>query len=267
MYPTHHRQITRTALIYWQRESGVALPDALCQAIVRGSGIEDAPSWQRLYHWHFYRSNPQIPDWPLLRLTSEYRVRALQQHLSRTQPHVERGEWIGRLLHHLQDMSTPAHVVPIYHDPLFADGYEKRLPHLLPPDWASPQPEVTLDATAVIAETGELGLYHYAAQQTLAWLDSHDSTLAATLDDQPYALTSTQFWQPPSIHDSIFRCGFGRRGPLYRAFGLPMIPLAGKLLRVSDAEYRRFFRTLFRKSLCDSLTLLRWSLNALREAD
>ena len=108
MYPTHHRQITRTALIYWQRESGVALPDGLCHAIVRGSGIEDAPSWQRLYHWHFYRSNPQIPDWPLLRLTSEYRVRALQQHLSHTQPHVERGEWIGRLLHHLQDMSTPA---------------------------------------------------------------------------------------------------------------------------------------------------------------
>src|SRR5574344_1165926 len=128
MYPCQHRQITAAALRQFsqQNPNHSPLTTAQQEAIIVGSDIEDAPSGQRISNWHFFRSNEKMPSlsWP--HLDSRGRVQALQDQLRRSTEE-ERYELIGRLLHHIQDMSTPSHVTPIYHDGLPADPYESWL--------------------------------------------------------------------------------------------------------------------------------------------
>lgn len=127
MYPCQHRQITEAALRRFSAQNPAHSPLTQSQqeAIIVGSAQEDAPSWQRISNWHFFRSNDQMPIWRGFRFDSRGASRRCRSSCTCVRPRSY--ELIGRLLHHIQDMSTPSHVTPIYHGGVPADPYESWL--------------------------------------------------------------------------------------------------------------------------------------------
>ncbi len=120
-----HKTITRLAIDLCQKH---LLEDVLdCKqkdAIIQGSEDEDEKDlYLRATNWHFYKSNDKIParKWFLLKITSE---NILDKRIKKFEGLVEKNSFkrynkFGRILHHIQDMSTPSHVLPIYHGPKF----------------------------------------------------------------------------------------------------------------------------------------------------
>lgn len=85
-----------------------------------GSGIEDDINFtfQRLMNWHFYDPGSRLGHtcW-CARKSNTKRFEYLAEKLTKS---TEKGlsdiyELAGRLAHHIQDMSSPPHTVPIYH--------------------------------------------------------------------------------------------------------------------------------------------------------
>lgn len=254
VYPKFHQLITRTALQRWQRISGVEFSAETMALIIQGSSQEDAPTWSRLQHWHFYRSQAAIADWRWLHLTSERRVRQLQEALLTSRGQAAHWGYLGRLLHHLQDMSTPSHVIPVYHDPCFADAYEVAMT-AYQPDWQ----HLALDTSLSPGEELDaLQRYTDAAQASLAWLASDEAMLHGDCDGSPFPLPSNLFWQAPST-DQTGWLGFGRRGPLFSAFGQTELQYAQHRITVSRTEYQRIYHHFFRKAVTESTALIAWS--------
>ena len=103
-------------------------------------GAKDAdtrPLYTRATNWHFYNGNLEQDTvkktiWPfheplVIHLSSNHilqrRVKELEQEIAKNS--IEDALLlVGRILHHIQDMSTPSHVVPVYHGPLITDSFE-----------------------------------------------------------------------------------------------------------------------------------------------
>ena len=136
MHPKVHQALTRITLDTFAS----CLPEYLTShagQIIDGTKAEDrlwGPS--RVKNWHFYRraGSPILEQtrWLRMRPTSEYifaeRVKEMQ---SCAIDDPKRYEYLGRILHHIQDMSTPSHVRPVYHGPVlhdhFGDGERSRV--------------------------------------------------------------------------------------------------------------------------------------------
>jgi hypothetical protein len=89
-------------------------------AFTDGSGIEDdiSFSFQRLVNWHFYDPGSRLGDtwWGAHKSNKkrfEYLAKKLTKSTENDLPDIY--ELAGRLAHHIQDMSSPPHTVPIYH--------------------------------------------------------------------------------------------------------------------------------------------------------
>lgn len=93
-----------------------------------GSGKEDEIdiSFQRLLNWHFYDPGSRLGDaWWGIRRSNRKRVEALAGKLTESAGSCLPETYVlaGRLAHHIQDMSSPPHVVPVYHMKDRFDGY------------------------------------------------------------------------------------------------------------------------------------------------
>ncbi|MBU6376201.1 MAG: hypothetical protein KGQ59_09415 [Bdellovibrionales bacterium] len=89
-------------------------------SIVRANQWEDQNllrKWAR--YSHFY--NPER-EFASLRLTSKDRIISLETKIKSRGPGPAPKKYIGEALHHVQDMSTPTHVIPVNH--LWTDGFE-----------------------------------------------------------------------------------------------------------------------------------------------
>jgi hypothetical protein len=104
----------------YEDETDTKLSSDLKKDIIYGTKAEDN-MWEpaRLFNWHFYYQNDHIEKrtkFLKMRRTSEHifakRVQNMEDAKSKGKGY---GESIGRVLHHIQDMNTPSHVVPIYH--------------------------------------------------------------------------------------------------------------------------------------------------------
>lgn len=117
MKPITHSAITTLALDVLQPTFD--FNDAERSALLLGAVVEDNKTLERGLNWHFYPANQTIAAnrW-FLKPTSLQILKKREQALQR---YVEAGEQeqiyktLGRILHHIQDMNTPTHVVPAYH--------------------------------------------------------------------------------------------------------------------------------------------------------
>ena len=255
MYPCQHSQITHAALQQFcaQEPNRPPLTEAQRQAIIAGSEKEDAPSWQRISNWHFFRSNEQMPTWHGFRLDSRGRVQALQEQLGRCVDEV-RYERIGRLLHHIQDMSTPSHVTPIYHDGLTADPYEgwlKRQFASWPATLAS-QPSNLCAARSAEPREPLDHYYQACAEATLRWLADESQGVSAEIDGRTEHLSLQEFWPLYRAETRGRLPGFARFGPLGRAFGKTEFQAAGHHYRISEQSYRQLAELLLAKACQES---------------
>lgn len=99
--------------------------------ILAGTEEEDkSPGWSRLRNWHFWAPLNEKRDgsWHLVHANSRPRLFALLKELAQTsQASPGYGQLAGRILHHIQDMSTPSHAVGIFHGGPIKDPYEEKM--------------------------------------------------------------------------------------------------------------------------------------------
>jgi len=284
MKPTDHKRITRRAIeIFCHRQPG-PFADLLshhCEQIVDGSRDADTrPLHVRATNWHFYRANGHLKPiethllWVPITIypTSDHILRLRIEELSNE---VEKGishdlfNLVGRILHHTQDMSTPAHVVPVYHgmdildlvpDDLnvrdsFEDYAEEHSPDLL----------AALDIDAIhfdelaYSPPDLFANYEQAAQRTLRLLfDAPEARFPAMVDGKRRTLDWSMFWQQwrEGRDDAASRHGFGRYGPLGAHFGDTDIEQGGKHYQIDSQVYRAELGLLLGKMVEDSIRAL-----------
>jgi len=114
-----------------------------------------------------------------------------------------RYERLGRVLHHIQDMSTPSHVLPIYHGPDVSDHFETFVEehdckitsnHLVSP-------------TSIEDKTTLVKIYENAATEMLKHLseDGFDVVNGETTTHLPYSV----FWKHYTEEEYNKIKGFG----------------------------------------------------------
>lgn len=191
-----HRTLTEAAVSLYQRcHEGLGLDPLAVQVgrrLASGSKSEDRPTPTRWRHWHFY--DRRHPDGEVLgRRGSSKRLHHFHTRFASLEasvrPHDEgkAGKDLGRLLHYIQDVTLPAHVVPVLHGPVLF-GFDK--------DLLDPWP-IRLDALSP-AVTCQ-GMADAMAPTFRALLDS---TAAATYRDLDHLIPGTdvpwrRFWIDP----------------------------------------------------------------------
>jgi hypothetical protein len=121
--PELHSAYALKAVQAFQRCPGVKLPVQLGEALAKGTDAEDSSPLtilQRATHWHFYNRNEKLePLWLVQRNLDAIfnkRIKKLNELLVKPDADpVAVYEQAGRVLHYIQDMSVPGHVVPAYH--------------------------------------------------------------------------------------------------------------------------------------------------------
>ena len=160
-----HRVITREAIAL-EAESCPALHrwQSVVTAANVGEDLNLPVKWGR--HSHYYRPVGEVDTgW---RSTSEVRVEALAADLeSAIQSGNASAAWseLGRILHHVQDMASPPHVVPVKHG--LDDPFEARSVGHVEGDREPPPTAGALEAHHALAletwhrVTGDAGLERY----------------------------------------------------------------------------------------------------------
>lgn len=121
MKPTTHKKITKLALEFCKDKLSSKILEH-SSSIIQGTDDEDTTKpINRALNWHFYRAeNSKIPKRVRLwfKPTSED---ILDKRIDSMQGCDENSDefynFLGRIIHHIQDMSTPSHAMPIYHGP------------------------------------------------------------------------------------------------------------------------------------------------------
>lgn len=126
MKTTTHKTITRIAIELCKDFLSSEIFENRC-SIIQGSEDEDTTQRKkRATNWHFYRDinrHSPIPRYiKILKInfypTSENILDDRILEMKNPNNKKERKyNYLGRILHHIQDMSTPSHVIPIYHGP------------------------------------------------------------------------------------------------------------------------------------------------------
>lgn len=140
-----HRALTEAALVGRPELAPRARP------IVRGALLEDLDLVAKWTRWSHY-DKPTGPVAGRRRRSGE-RVDQLWSHVERDfDRHRDRRAWrrVGRVVHHVQDMAAPAHVVPIQHG--IADGFERH-DRVVPAVPAAPPAAPDLAHTTVARDT------------------------------------------------------------------------------------------------------------------
>ncbi len=285
MKPGDHQKITRKAVeLFMAHDQGdfSALLQRYIDDIIDGSKDADTkPLHIRSTNWHFYRANDllqpiRIKILGLMPLTiyptSDH---ILKLRIEQLQKECRKGasddlfNLAGRILHHTQDMSTPAHVVPVYHGLDVLDFVEDAINvHDSFEDHSETISEQTLvsmdiDATRfneIVANPCDLfSNYDTAARRTLELLyEDSTSTFSATVNGEEKQLPWSLFWQQwtPDLHDDASLHGFGQYGILGKHFGQTNIHVNGDHYHIPADVYDAFYRQQIGKMLEDSIRAL-----------
>lgn len=254
--------------------------DKYRKALCQGAKREDAPTLSRGLNWHFYPANEELRQadrdflvWTL-RPTSLFILGKRQAevlYLLGTGPSRRLFEAMGRVLHHLQDMSTPSHVVPVYHGPKIADPFEDFLEVRWPQLEAFLKVELHRETLPAVTSGADfVTLYQQAGQRLLSGLDAGQGLFPLTLNEEGTLVDSTLFWRihatSPSIGKIPFKiCGFGSFGPLGEGFGTcSSCWIDGREVRVDDAVYMKIGVYYIKAAVVDSLRALQCLENFLR---
>ena len=251
-----HDLITRRALQLYERCQEIRFTHTETKALIDGNLSEDfnlAVKW--LKNSHYY--NPDKWVRTLYRDDAGYRVRyLLEKLLAKRQPQLR---LLGKIIHFVQDMSSPTHVVPIVHN--LKDGFEKfKLPASASaliklcfsadkcskdsPAVASslPCPSKTAASPAVLLKR--------EARHTLASLRD---VAKATRDGQPYEFTWTLFWVE----------GLGSRFGQYGFFGnnfgtTQPLEVLGHVYRFSHSIFHNYKLQRTRQAIAATAEVIHW---------
>ncbi len=283
MKPETHKSIAKFALkLFTQQKNSSSLRDKLetpryRQAVLDGTTDEDDITPSRVLNWHFYPSNETIrnEDRDILHIvtvrpTSLWILRKRQKKLLKR---LKDGDTVsffsnfGRILHHIQDMSTPSHVTPIYHGPKIKDPFETYLLE----NWPLIENELVLmvdkffsmcESSGIDDSSDFVQVYNNAAERLLKNLESDSELFPIILNSDQDSATSDEFWRPyNSAVDSgkipLDIKGFGTFGPLGHSFGsCNSYEIAGKYVNVDPEVFQKIAVFFMKSAVKDTIQAL-----------
>lgn len=212
------------------------------------SGKEDDISLQRLINWHFSDSGSRLGHawWGARKSNTkrfEYLARKLTQSTGKDLPDIYR--LAGRLAHHIQDMSSPPHTVPVYHTT--KDPFDKHLTaEIVGVKLTSAQLDVVKNEQRNLEIETLFALLNDAATRTIDRVEN-----PVNFDGRFIAGDWTGFWR--KFEQTGAECGqephkdFGCYGK--NTFGI-------EVEQFTSAVYDRFYKELIASATEDTLRLL-----------
>ena len=233
-----HRLLTQRAMQLYQRCHALRFTPTEVNSLVAGNVSEDfnlAVKW--LKNSHYYHPDKWVRT--LYRDDAGYRVQYLTEKLlAGRQPQLR---LLGKIIHFVQDVTSPTHVVPIVHN--LSDGFEKfKLP-------AAATIELNIPCPPAEAAPPQAVLKR-EARRTLA---SIRGTAWATRDGEPYEFSWTLFWSE----------GLGSRLGHYSFFGnnfgqTQAIEVLGHTYRFSPTVFHAYKLARAQQAIVASAEVIHW---------
>jgi len=245
-----HELISDSAASLYETCTGRAIPRELLSAFAQGATDEDEWGLIRPLNWHFYNNGHRIGHyWKFIFYCNgsnekiyHQRVQTLDGLLASKAPAIKIYAAAGRVAHHIQDMSVPPHVMPIYH--LGDDNFDNYIPASRP---AADTASICKDVNGTIVEP--LELLEWAAQNTLKTV-AQPVVFAngKTLENE----TWMKFWGGPDDQDLS---GFKTYGEYGNVFGT-IPPCKNSTCRAYDRKtYDKFYNEAYMRAVADTVRL------------
>lgn len=242
-----HGVFSNDAAALYEVCTGRHMPRELLSFFVEGAIDEDKPSLTRATNWHFYNNEKRIGRywWFVLRCNGsnehifKIRLDALKSMLDSKKPNSEIYEAAGRVAHHIQDMSSPSHVMPIYH--AGNDKFDKYVPA---PVTASNVSQRCDEISGTPADP--FTLLEEAAKDTLRVVRE-----GRTVENE----TWMKFWDGP---DDEKRPGFKTYGEYGNVFGI-IPPCEGNMCQAyTRSMFDTFYTQRYMRAVIDTARLFRY---------
>lgn len=249
--PDKHKEFSHRAIEGYQACTGRSIPSPYIYAFARGSAREDDPTFHRALNWHFYNRDKKIGHyWKFFlycngsnELIYNERLEALVKMIARKKPLEDIYEQAGRVAHHIQEMSSPSHVAPIYH--VYEDRFDIYAPVNLP---VFDEMTICEDLKGHRYKPSEL--LEQAAQRTLKATESPvifgDGK---TVEGEIWM----NFWGGPEDQDLA---GFKTYGKYGNVFGKTPPCRSESCGAYDKTVYDRFYHECYRRAAQDTMRLL-----------
>ena len=263
-----------------------AVPEDSRQLIIQGAVNEDeflhGPG--RINNWHFYASEESpyfkpfyayllFKIYPSSRHLYTLRADSFSALLEKPDENKKKlFDLSGRLLHHIQDMSTPAHVIPIYHGPtmlplLFPstqDGFEIYSRTVIEDELKKITiPDAVFEGN--IKQKDWISLYDHTASDTIQYLQSDAAKFTALVDGNSASVSLDLFWQKYNEDEArdtdTRKAGFGGYGPFGEKFGSEEILVAqvvSSTIEIRLKYYQHIYSDLLKKMVCDTIRCIQF---------
>ena len=229
MKPYAHQAITRIALNQYAKRHDCSIPTEFYDAVVYGVKAEDH-MWEmrRWINWHFFRQNDRIRSryYLVVRTTSEDIFCTRVATLLRCFEKVNRGKFgrnLGRVLHHIQDMYTPSHIIPIFH--LTNDYFESFMEEALQECKIHFFP---YEDPLMVEDNSFCKFYESSAEDTYRFV--HETEIRTYTENRDKYFDLTLFWKDHTLEEDPKRVGFGTFGEAQKLFK-----------KKSNGQYDMFF--------------------------
>lgn len=242
-----HQALTEAAL---SAEGSGARPllSAHRDAVVHGATAEDLNLHVKWTGWHHFF----FPEGSLdtaLRHASDSRVRELWAEALEAARHgdLERAfDRAGHLAHHVQDMASPPHVVPVNHG--LGDRFER----------------YGVRASLARAPSRPLApLSGEEAQQALA-RETLSAVRSGSLPTPQGPIPWSAFWTEPVTHGSASFGSYG--GEAGNAFGVRKVRWQGQVHQIDSAGYAAFMDARVSGAVAYTRAFLEWASDRFEEA-
>lgn len=281
MHAKDHMRLTSKAIeIYRQYSSsnaGERFHDYRRTMMVGSKEADTTPVLTRLTNWHFYKADcalepdsfdlsgllPTVKFYPTSEILLAKRICQLKKEAKKGLSR-DFFELVGRVLHHIQDMSTPAHVVPVYHGPKIKDSFEtfsaEHIKHYVESVEIS---QGEFEAVASENSGDLMKVYDDAAEATLAALRDSGGRIPARLDGEETVIGWEAFWDGSgqaeheiTVFETIKFKGFGSYGPLGKHFAASAVDTPEGRYQIGLQVYKDFYLMILKKAVLDSLRAL-----------
>ena len=248
-----HGPISLRAITVYQVCTGRTLPDEFSAAFVRGSIDEDGIDWrlERLRNWHFYNERKNLKYyWEGFcyggnEIIFEKRTASMNS-LRGAGKSAGLYYAAGRVAHHIQDMASPPHVMPVYHTS--GDAFDSYTP--------APQLQAVLPGLCQGINEGCLNepidILNRTARDTLDAINKKvEFQTTAAIEGE----TWKNFWDGPP-HPCYE--GFKDYGSYGNSFGAARPCGKGPCPPYDAATYDKFYNDCYMRAVKSTVLLLRY---------
>lgn len=244
-----HRAITEQAIAEFRQcvpESNAWLSTEAEDALIGANLEEDINLIRKWLHYsHYYNPNKTLD---MLRADSSVTVRDAENELLRTDrtDTLSTARLLGRIVHHIQDMWVPAHVVPVRHGA--NDGFE-----------VFSAPIAAEDRESILCDWA-----HFAVPESVVTLHRNAALSSIQALDQPLTLVKNgaetsfnwadAFWKPSPTDDE----SFGAYGALGNHFGETDFSIGDDEYEISQDRFADFKSQRLRSAVDSSRLVLLW---------